>query len=303
MPRPRRRRPGPAGSPVSTRCPSGTPSRSAKATRPVSVARRRRPRGPGAALRRRSVRASRSGPSSTGSTTTAQPRAPVTRRTRVRERLQGVAERAAARDVLHQRGLLGEQQLGALAGGDVEQQSVLHGAVAGLVQHRDVVEHPDHAAVAGDQAVLRVGPAQLGSVRGLLGVEDPVPVVGVQQAGPEPGVVDELLRAVAEDRLDLRAGVEPGAVGAGARGVDRGRQLLGELRRDRRGARGLVGLGRRALLDRRRAARWRRSWRAPLPRATGVAWWRPRRVRPSPQASRGAARRSVVATRLGADPP
>ena len=145
-------------------------------------------------------------------------------------------------------------------------------------------------------------------MRGLLGVEDPVPVVGVQQAGPEPGVVDELLRAVAEDRLDLRAGVEPGAVGAGARGVDRGRQLLGELRRDRGGARGLVGPGRRAL---RTVEGQHDGGGHGVLRSLGrpdVAWWGPRRVRPSPQRARSreafrrrdqARGRSAVTRRIG----
>ena len=117
--------------------------------------------------------------------------------------------------------------------------------------------HPHHAAVLGNEPVLLV--ERLTRSLGLVvRRQHPVPVVGVQQAGEVPGVVDQLLRCVAEDRFALGADErEVGRVGlARRRRLDEGhgRDLLDQrpvpCLRDR--GLGLGGLGARLRLFPRR---------------------------------------------------
>ena len=110
---------------------------------------------------------------------------------RLRERPQRLVQTLADGDPLQHVGLLLDQELGDLALGDVEEQSVLDGA-AGVALQGHVVEDPHHAPVLGQQPVLGVG-ALVGDDHGpVLRGEHPVPVVGVEQPRPEAGVVQEL---------------------------------------------------------------------------------------------------------------
>ena len=95
-------------------------------------------------------------------------------------------------------GLLGERPLqlvlGLLAGADVVEDPVPdRDAVLVGLQHRLVVD-PDHLPLAGVHPVFDRGGVAVAEV--VLGFERerPLAIVGVQEARPEPGVADELLR-------------------------------------------------------------------------------------------------------------
>jgi hypothetical protein len=116
--------------------------------------------------------------------------------------------------------------LGALALGDVVEHPVPdRDALLVGFQHR-LVEHPDHLAVAAVHPVFdrrRLAPSEQLLV---FDFERVLAVVGVQQAGPEPRIAEELLGPVAEDLLDLGADVAPAALLAELGGVDDHRQPL-----------------------------------------------------------------------------
>jgi hypothetical protein len=126
--------------------------------------------------------------------------------------------------------LLGEGalqlQLGLLALADVVEDAVpdRDPVLAGF-QDRLVV-HPDDLAVTPVHSVFdrrRVAIAEV--VLGFQG-KGALAILGVQQAGPEAGVADEVLRLVAEDLLDLRTDVAPAAPLSELGGIDDDRQLL-----------------------------------------------------------------------------
>ena len=127
-------------------------------------------------------------------------------------------------------GLLRERPLqlvgGPFALGDVVEDAVpdRHSLLVGL--EHGLVEHPDHLAGAGVHPVLhRPGVAVAEKVL-VFDLQRPGPIVGMQEPRPETGVALELLRAVAEDLLDLRADVAPLAVLTQLGGVDDDRQPL-----------------------------------------------------------------------------
>jgi hypothetical protein len=69
---------------------------------------------------------------------------------------QGRLQLVAASHPLDDVGVFGKEQFGALAGGDVVEQSVLNRSLTYLVQQR-VIEHPDDLAVAADHSVFHLG--------------------------------------------------------------------------------------------------------------------------------------------------
>jgi hypothetical protein len=97
--------------------------------------------------------------------------------------------------------------LGALALGDVDQEP-LHPACTAvqLVEEVRLVVHPDDAAVAGDVAVL-LAERLAGGAEALRRLDDPLEVVRVDELQEDVAVGLPLLRARAEQRLDLRADV------------------------------------------------------------------------------------------------
>ena len=125
-------------------------------------------------------------------------------------------------------------------------------AAPGVVGHRErLVPDPDLRAVPGQHPVLR--PERLaGPPVRVVGRDRRGPVVRMDPAGPELGVVDELVGPVAEDPGDLRAHVGEAAavrhVGIGHVDVDGGRDVLDE---DLEARRRLVRLARRPLEARR----------------------------------------------------
>ena len=93
--------------------------------------------------------------------------------------------------------MLGQQQLGALALGDLVQQAVLHDAVGLDLGHQRVVQHPHHLAVPAHHPVLALGAA--GARAEFLGSQHPLGVGRVQLPGPQAGIGEEIVRPVSED--------------------------------------------------------------------------------------------------------
>jgi hypothetical protein len=110
---------------------------------------------------------------------------------------------------------------------DVDHHALARGRAPGLrvAQDRLALPQPAHAPVGGDHPELDLEVA-LGRERPLLGLPHPVAVVGVDAAAPELGLVDPRRRRVAEQRLDLGGHVLQRRVGAPARDVGHGVDLL-----------------------------------------------------------------------------
>ncbi len=83
-----------------------------------------------------------------------------------------------------------------------------------------VVADPDHAAVAVQEPVFERAAGRVAVNDAVLEFDDPPSVLGVQAAGPEPRVGAPFLGREAEDPLDLRAHVTPGAVLARVGGIE-----------------------------------------------------------------------------------
>ena len=105
------------------------------------------------------------------------------------------------------------------------------------VEHqRNIVEDPDDAAILADHAVL--GEVVLGCLgQRVFSQQDTVAILGVQPPLPQVLVGEELLWGEAQDVLDLRADIEPGAVLAAERRVDGSWEPIDETLADRLGER------------------------------------------------------------------
>ena len=112
--------------------------------------------------------------------------------------------------------------------GDVEldAQPVLRAAVVVADQRRDVAE-PDHPAVVRDQPVL-AAPGAAGLVVQVVGGQDLLAVVGMQELHPDVGLAEPLVTRVPQGGLDVRADVHRPAVVVGGDLVDDRGEVLDE---------------------------------------------------------------------------
>ena len=114
------------------------------------------------------------------------------------------------RHLLHQVAIahlrLAETLLGLHALGDVERDALPEQGRSAIVTDQDgLVVEPDHATVFGDRAIL---PAPAVILGGLLRLQDPRAVVGMQPLAPQGRVGQPLSGGVPVHMLDLRADVE-----------------------------------------------------------------------------------------------
>ena len=103
----------------------------------------------------------------------------------------------------------------------------MQGAALGVPDQARLVPDPDDAAVLADHAVLGLE-GLAGPVGALVLLQHPPAVLGVEQPVPELGVLQELLRVVAEHLPHVRAAVDGPVVVVDAVQVHDGRDLLDE---------------------------------------------------------------------------
>ena len=172
-----------------------------------------------------------------------------------------VLERVAA-EPRHRRLLGGgslQLLLGDLALGDVVEDAVPdRGPLAVGLEHR-LVEDPDDGALTGDHPVVDRRGAAVGHHLASLLLERPLAVVGMKPLRPEPRIGHPLLRAVAEDLLDLGTDIAPATPFAELAGVDDRRQALDQAT--------VIVAGRRDLVE---------ELGTPALRASPRPWNRPR---------------------------